>query len=422
MSEKRWVLLIASEVGRTDSVSDRAMERLVDAIGDEGYEVVRTTSPEDGLSLVTSDPILLGHPARLGPRGQLAVRRARRARHHPRRSPSQQESPDLPHRRPHAGLRAAAGSGQAGARVHPPLRRHAGLHRLAPRHRHRALSRAAAAALLPRAAEVQRPVRLLLGRARTHGRRRLPEASRRAGVPPLLRRKPAALRPRHLVRAAGLVARPHRASGRLRAQRRAHLRRRLDLLRARRLQHLEPDRRPRRHRAGRHRARRRELPQIHLPLADRHRRAARLLQADAQRLRHDRPGAAEALLARNRAGADRAQPVRRRRALAAAHLRRRHQLHLRRPLLQRRPGRRAARASPSPACTSTRPGTPTPSSTPSTADATRWACPTIWRTARHLLRAVHAQDAGGVLHGLDDPRQAEPTARRWTSTSSTKPS
>ncbi len=32
------------------------MERLVDAIGDEGYEVVRTSTPEDGLSLVTSDP------------------------------------------------------------------------------------------------------------------------------------------------------------------------------------------------------------------------------------------------------------------------------------------------------------------------------------------------------------------------------
>src|SRR3974390_771986 len=56
MSEKPWVILIASEVGRTESVSDRAMERLVDAIGEEGYEVVRTTSPEDGLSLVTSDP------------------------------------------------------------------------------------------------------------------------------------------------------------------------------------------------------------------------------------------------------------------------------------------------------------------------------------------------------------------------------
>src|SRR5579875_845382 len=56
MNEGRWVLLIASEVGGTDSVSDRAMQRLVDAIKDEGYEVVRTSTPEDGLSLVTSDP------------------------------------------------------------------------------------------------------------------------------------------------------------------------------------------------------------------------------------------------------------------------------------------------------------------------------------------------------------------------------
>ena len=56
MSEGRWVLLIASEVGGTDSVSDRAMERLVDAISEEGYEVVRTSTPDDGLSLVTSDP------------------------------------------------------------------------------------------------------------------------------------------------------------------------------------------------------------------------------------------------------------------------------------------------------------------------------------------------------------------------------
>jgi arginine decarboxylase len=56
MDEGRWVLLIASEVGGTDSVSDRAMERLVGAISKEGYEVVRTSTPEDGLSLVTSDP------------------------------------------------------------------------------------------------------------------------------------------------------------------------------------------------------------------------------------------------------------------------------------------------------------------------------------------------------------------------------
>ena len=56
MDEGRWVLLIASEVGGTDSVSDRAMERLVGAISKEGYEVVRTSTPEDGLSLVKSDP------------------------------------------------------------------------------------------------------------------------------------------------------------------------------------------------------------------------------------------------------------------------------------------------------------------------------------------------------------------------------
>ena len=56
VNEGRWVLLIASEVGGTDSVSDRAMERLVGAISQEGYEVVRTSTPEDGLALVKSDP------------------------------------------------------------------------------------------------------------------------------------------------------------------------------------------------------------------------------------------------------------------------------------------------------------------------------------------------------------------------------
>src|ERR1700748_1414422 len=56
MNERRWVLLIASELGGTDSVSDRAMERLVNAVREEGYEVVRTSTPQDGLSLVMSDP------------------------------------------------------------------------------------------------------------------------------------------------------------------------------------------------------------------------------------------------------------------------------------------------------------------------------------------------------------------------------
>ncbi len=45
------------------------------------------------------------------------------------------------------------------------------------------------------------------------------------------------------------------------------------------------------------------------------------------------------------AGTHRTQPILRRRSLATAHLRRRHQFHLRRPLLRRQPRRRAARRS-----------------------------------------------------------------------------
>src|SRR6201995_3162277 len=56
MSNGRWVLLIASELGGTNSVSDRAMDRLCGAITEEGYEVIRTSTPEDGLSMVQSDP------------------------------------------------------------------------------------------------------------------------------------------------------------------------------------------------------------------------------------------------------------------------------------------------------------------------------------------------------------------------------
>ena len=56
MNNGRWVLLIASEVAGTESVSDRAMERLCEAITEEGYKVVRTSTPDDGLALVKSDP------------------------------------------------------------------------------------------------------------------------------------------------------------------------------------------------------------------------------------------------------------------------------------------------------------------------------------------------------------------------------
>ena len=58
MSNGRWVLLIASELGGTNSVSDRAMDRLCGAITEEGYEVIRTSTPEDGLSMVQSRSVM----------------------------------------------------------------------------------------------------------------------------------------------------------------------------------------------------------------------------------------------------------------------------------------------------------------------------------------------------------------------------
>ena len=101
MSEGRWVLLIASEVGGTDSVSDRAMERLCEAIHEEGYRVVRTSTPEDGLALVKSDPsfsaILLDwdlpENTQFDERAALKIIRAVRRRN--------SKSPYLPDRRSH---------------------------------------------------------------------------------------------------------------------------------------------------------------------------------------------------------------------------------------------------------------------------------------------------------------------------------
>ncbi len=130
MSDGRWVLLIASELGGTNSVSDRAMDRLCDAITAEGYEVIRTSTPEDGLSMVQSDPsysaILLDwdleQEHQFDERAALKIIRAVRRRN--KRVPIFLYSLDRTLVR-----RAAARSDQAGARVHPPFRRYACLYR-----------------------------------------------------------------------------------------------------------------------------------------------------------------------------------------------------------------------------------------------------------------------------------------------------
>lgn len=56
MSRKLPVLIIASEKYGNGSVSDQAMKRLIEALHELGYETTMTTTPEDGLSLVVSEP------------------------------------------------------------------------------------------------------------------------------------------------------------------------------------------------------------------------------------------------------------------------------------------------------------------------------------------------------------------------------
>ncbi len=56
MSRKLPVLIIASEKYGNGSVSDQAMKRLTEALHELGYGTTMTTTPEDGLSLVVSDP------------------------------------------------------------------------------------------------------------------------------------------------------------------------------------------------------------------------------------------------------------------------------------------------------------------------------------------------------------------------------
>jgi arginine decarboxylase len=56
MSHKLPVLIIAGEKYGNGSASDQAMKRLKEAIHELGYETTITTTPEDGLALVVSDP------------------------------------------------------------------------------------------------------------------------------------------------------------------------------------------------------------------------------------------------------------------------------------------------------------------------------------------------------------------------------
>ena len=212
MSEKRWVLLIASEVGRTDSVSDRAMERLVDAIGEEGYTVVRTTSTEDGLSLVTSDPsysaVLLDWDlegdSQFEERAALDIIRG--IRHRNKKVPifliaDRTLVSELPL--------------EVIKQVHEYIHLFGDTPAFISSRLDTAIERYHDQLLPPYFRELLKyndQSAYSWDAPGPHGRRSLSQASRWPGVPPLLRRKPLPLGPGHLVGAAGLMARPRRTS------------------------------------------------------------------------------------------------------------------------------------------------------------------------------------------------------------------
>jgi arginine decarboxylase len=56
MVNKPWVLLIACEDRESASLSNRALQRLETAVVDLGYRVIRASTPEDGMSLVSAYP------------------------------------------------------------------------------------------------------------------------------------------------------------------------------------------------------------------------------------------------------------------------------------------------------------------------------------------------------------------------------
>ena len=298
MSDKRWVLLIASEVGRTDSVSDRAMERLVEAIGDEGYEVVRTTSPEDGLSLVTSDPsysaILLDWD--LETNSQFEERAAldiiRGVRHRNKKVPIfliadrtlVSELPLEVIKQVHEYIHLFGDTPAfIASRLDTAIERYH--EQLLPPYFRELVKYNDQSAYSWDAPGHMGGVAFLKHPVGQEFHRFFGENLLRSDLG--ISSAPLGSWLDHIG--------PPGDSG---AQRGAHLRRGLDVLRARRVEHFEPDRRAWRDRAGRHRSGRRELPQVGVPLAHRHRRAAGLLQADTERVRDDRAGAAQAVLAR----------------------------------------------------------------------------------------------------------------------------
>lgn len=222
-------------------------------------------------------------PGRRAARARDRDHRAARVRH--RSAPPQCRHPDLPVRRDAHLAPSAERHPARAARLHPHVRGHAGVRR-APHHpRGEGLSRLARAAVLQGTRQVRGRRLVFVALPRPLGRRRVPEEPARPDVPPVLRREHAARGRLQRGRRTRPAARPYGPRRGVGAQRGAHLQRRSSVLRDQRHVDVEQDRLARDRRAGRHRARRSQLPQVDPARDHDDGRDPRVPHADAQPLR-----------------------------------------------------------------------------------------------------------------------------------------
>ena len=197
------------------------------------------------------------------------------------------------------------------------------------------LPRGDAAAAGRGADEVHAGLRVFMAHAGPRGRNGVPEVARRARVLRLLRRESAALGSVDQRRQSRLAARSHGADGRAREVCGARIRRAPHVLRHER--HLDVE--PRDLHGGRgprsDRALRSQLPQVDRAQPRDDRRHPDLFRSAAQPLRHHRPDSARAARQGSDQEGDQGQPAGHEGHRDARRLLGRHELDLRRALLQR---------------------------------------------------------------------------------------
>ena len=384
----------------------RGMRQLAAAIEKEGYRVVAGLSyaGRAAAGQRLQHRIVLaglrrrrgGHPGAMADPGGGAGRQAQ----------SQRPVADLSVRRRAHGGNGSGKRAQARERLHAVVR---GLGRVpGPRHRPlgAALPRAPAAADVQGAHGLHAARQLLVAHARSRRRDGVPQEPGRPAVLRVLRREHAALRHLGVGRAARVAARPHRADRRGRAQRGAHLRRGRNPVRGRRHVDVEQDRLARHGFSRRPRAVRPQLPQVDPALAGHDRGHADLPRPLAQRAGDHRTDLARPVHAGVDPRQDRGEPAcegDERQGPSHGD----DQLHLRRPVLQRRRhqadarryGRRAA----------LRRGLVRLREFPRVLRRLSrhfFGAPRALAARHHLRHAVHAQAPGRAVAGVDDPRSA----------------